>query len=675
MTQRPLFLTAFRIRSAVLLLLGASSIVVLCSTNASAATYYVNSGGLCNDANTGLSSATSWCSPPGTRTISNSGFLRTAWGGVNTLARIQCGDTILLRGGATYNSAIGGAWRIDSSYYASACAATSPITITVATSAEWTGSSGHFTFDATGISGTSPQFGPTGACGGGGFCGVVDVEAVSTITIGGRSTGQRFILQNVTVNSSGNDGGLQLFNARRIDARWFNIGPRDFMNNEDQAGAINTGQLDNSIVHNILIDRWTEGPGVQAGLQVASRHHSVAFVDVTVRLSGIDNPNAPNQAGDAFQLGGGEFVDTMGGGGGIWCIRCSAEDVFWPGTDSGGNGSGSLEQVYRYREFHALGAGRTNAQASVAAGFQSAGDNNCTGGDNQLVVITHSSFYSNRFYGFTGPHGGGLAILYNNLFYRGGQIWGDMRYDRSACNHSFFNNIVKTATLPWYHNTANLVENVNPLMNFNLYDYWTSGNDAFSTFRFTGPNLFSASGVTFNNAAAQSGFTGPNDKISTSTVRYDPKWTSLGGNCNRAFVDGGAAAGFADCNFNLQPGSPAIDAATFFLRANGAGTNASTITVRTNGQVGGHSGDPRVYFVEPSSFWRATGDTIEIEGCGSVQIGGMTATTITFTPACSWSDGAGIHLPWTGARPDMGPLEFGVSGTAPAAPRNLRTVP
>ena len=117
--------------------------------------------------------------------------------------------------------------------------------------------------------------------------------------------------------------------------------------------------------------------------------------------------------------------------------------------------------------------------------------------------------------------------------------------------------------------------------------------------------------------AAQSGFVGASDRVSTSAVRYRPDFTSLGGNCDAgSFV-------YEDCDFTLRSTSSAIDAGTYMLRANGGGNNATTVNVQAGS--GEHS-DPRFYFVQPSSYLNAPGDTIEIAGCGEVTITSMTAS-------------------------------------------------
>ena len=108
-------------------------------------------------------------------------------------------------------------------------------------------------------------------------------------------------------------------------------------------------------------------------------------------------------------------------------------------------------------------------------------------------------------------------------------------------------------------------------------------------------------------------------------------------------------------DYQLQSTSPAINAGTFFMRATAPGTNATTISVNK---------DPNRYFVSPSRFYQVPGDRIQIEGCGEVTITSMSTNSITFTPACSWTTNAGVHVPWQGSRPDIGAFEYG--GTSPS---------
>jgi hypothetical protein len=122
---------------------------------------------------------------------------------------------------------------------------------------------------------------------------------------------------------------------------------------------------------------------------------------------------------------------------------------------------------------------------------------------------------------------------------------------------------------------------------------------------------------------------------------------------------------YALVDFRPTAGSSLIDKGRFLMRANGAGTNATTVTVKSNGG----SADPRNYFIAPNSYLGplASDTKVQIEGCGVRNIVTMTATSITFTPSCSWTDNAGVHLPWAGPAPDIGAYEIGLTG-GPASP-------
>ncbi len=100
--------------------------------------------------------------------------------------------------------------------------------------------------------------------------------------------------------------------------------------------------------------------------------------------------------------------------------------------------------------------------------------------------------------------------------------------------------------------------------------------------------------------------------------------------------------------------------------------------------------DPRSFFIAPNSNWGIgpnNGDTIQIKGAacnnsalelGSTErarIVSMTGTSISLDRVCSWTDSAGIHLPWTGSAPDIGAFEYTGVQTPPSAPGNLRVVP
>lgn len=140
-----------------------------------AATYYVDPAGG-NDANAGTLQTAPWKTIPGTRTVNSSGWLRTAWGGITTTAKLSAGDTINIKAGTTMSSSVGGKLLIDSSYYNNGTLG-APIVIQV--SATW--GTGNFIYDGTGITeGTE---------------GLVRVASRNYIQIRGGS-GRRFVVRN-----------------------------------------------------------------------------------------------------------------------------------------------------------------------------------------------------------------------------------------------------------------------------------------------------------------------------------------------------------------------------------------------------------------------------------------------------------------------------------------------
>lgn len=125
--------------------------VLLCATafgwpaSALAATYYVDpSAG--NDVNSGTQAAP-WKTIPGTRTASDSGWLRSAWGAISSSNRIKAGDVIEIKAGTSFTSSFAGRLLINSTFYDSG---TSSSPITLAVSSTW--GSGNVTYNGSGMS-------------------------------------------------------------------------------------------------------------------------------------------------------------------------------------------------------------------------------------------------------------------------------------------------------------------------------------------------------------------------------------------------------------------------------------------------------------------------------------------------------------------------------------------
>jgi hypothetical protein len=138
-----------------------------------------------------------------------------------------------------------------------------------------------------------------------------------------------------------------------------------------------------------------------------------------------------------------------------------------------------------------------------------------------------------------------------------------------------------------------------------------------------------------------------------ATAGYDLH--SIGG--NPLFVDA------ARRNFNLQSGSPTIDVGTFLTTTVSAGSGTS-LTVADAG-----------FFMD--GFGLLAGDMIQVGSNSPVQITAVNyeTNTITVAQSISWSNGQGVSLPYSGARPDMGAHEYTNGKPTLPPPMNLRVKP
>lgn len=101
-------------------------------------------------------------------------------------------------------------------------------------------------------------------------------------------------------------------------------------------------------------------------------------------------------------------------------------------------------------------------------------------------------------------------------------------------------------------------------------------------------------------------------------------------------------------DFNLQSGSPMIDAGTFLSSTIGAGSG-KTLTV-----------SDATYFFDGYGIPGQQGDLIQLEGQTTqariVSID-YVANTITVDTALNWTDGLGVSLAYNGVKPDLGAYE------------------
>jgi hypothetical protein len=611
---------------------------------AHAATYYVDpvAG---NNANAGTSPATAWSNPPGTRNTQDSDFFSSSWGPITTSNKLRCGDIVLLKGGSTQTSSHGGAWRLDSNYYSTSCTASSPMQLRVATAGEWPGSNGHFTLNGAGITATCLN-----------NCGdvraLVAIETLGGIEVKGISGSQRLVIRDsaskgVNLNAYGTPNHIVL----------------DFLDVSNAGevglaiGGVNYWKLANSLVHG------SGGHGIDMGLHVDRQTDFGAIVNSEIYGNGRDPSAVP------FNSDGMYIVATKH----FWMLNSAVHDEQSNGINGGSVLSGNPQaDTYRasIRNSHFFKNGVYPGINSARAGQSWGGDRDVSP-PHSYVFHFYNVWYGNPGPGIWAPHDSGREYVWNQTLFGNGHDRrnGDILWERTSDQFELHNSIVSRRPYTsgaWGANAANTIFDVRPLSNFNLYDFASSESEVLSAFRWSGGYILS--GVTYANGAAELGFSLPGDKISTAGLGLNPRFVSTGGACDTAGGD------YSSCDFRLQAGSPAIDAATFVLRAASGGTNASTITV-TKGDPNSSNdpelADPRNFFIAPTSFPGAVGDVIQIQGCGRVTVTSMTSSTISFSPQCSWSSGAGIHLPWNGTAPDIGAYEFGGTATPPTTTTTL----
>jgi hypothetical protein len=636
-------MTSRRVRSRIVVLAIATAFLTL-PRPAHATTYYVDPGSGANG-NSGTAPGAPWRNPPGTRTADDGGFVSTNWGAIGSANKVACGDVILLKGGATQTSGSGGAWRIDPTYYAS-CTAAQRITLRIATPAEWAGSSGAFTLDGTGM---TPTYDPT--YGYSDHPALIAVSNRNYIEVKGAGPTQRLTVRrspawSVTVACNGACGGPgQGFRG-------------DYWELADGTDGFNIGnwvqwQVSNSIAHNVRYGPW------QTGMNNDQRVDQGGFVDVEGYDSGCGSVAAPSCTSGI----GREDLFFFVGGRGLWCVNCQAHGGGERGVNTGviqdANMGGDF--VYRFRNLRSWDNGASCVASGphfcAAAGIFISG-NDFANGDTSRNYVVGGTFFHNADMG-AGAYGGGTlevwnAVTFNTNWKR--NDFGSYVLDRTARDIRVFNSI----------------DIRDPSTNGKSFG-WNNANGALPQRQYVPTSL----GNCLRPASANSEGLGVNDGTGwpgDGTYAAPPGWIATANNkvgmsaCDPKFTALSTST-YAANDFTPQSGSTAIDSGRFLLRAQSAGTNATTVTVIGNGG----SADPRNYFIAPSSFLDATADQIRIEGCGVVRVTGLTATTISFTPACSWPANAGIHLPWNGAAPDMGPIES--AGSAPpSAPPTLISV-
>jgi hypothetical protein len=581
-----------------------------------AATYYVDpqSG---SDANPGTSAGAPWRTPPGTRNTSNSGFVSGAWGAIRTTSRVACGDLILLRGGATQTSSQGGAWLIDPTYYSS-CTGGTPITLKVATSSEWPGSSGPFTLDGTGV---APTFGVYDS-----HTGLVNVAKLSGIHIRGASASQRLIVQDstgyaVSTHTTG----------RTTQESNFWLDHAELRNSDSgfNMGAWDNWKVSNSVAHDIY-----EESGWQTGLNIDHVSSRGAFVDVEAYNTG---GNTAGFNDDGFFMVGGRSV---------WCVRCYSHNNRQRGVNVGIIWDPNSEPYrFRFRDLVTHDNGAVCNLDCLGNGLGGSGDDHST---NIRATVVGAKMYRNQEGAFWAYGGLGLEVWNATMVdtnYNRHDV-GSFLWDRSANQTLLMNSVdyPSIAGVTWGYSSATSYQpNLPPIVRSSCFRHKNSTSEAL------GRNWDGGAAGTY--AAPDSPHNDASNKTGNACV---PNFTSV------------HATSYAASNFTPGPGSSLIDAGRFLMLADGGGTSSTSLRVKSNGG----SSDPRDFFIGSDSYLNPSLDDreIQIEGCGVRHVQTMTANTITLDQACTWAANAGVSLPWSGTRPDVGAVESGGTGTPPPGP-------
>jgi hypothetical protein len=711
-------------------------------------TYYVDPSSGSN-ANDGMSAATAWLTPPGTRNVEDTAYLSSAWGARMTSRPLSCGDLILLRGGTTQTSAEGGAWCLSSgggcatsgSYYPTTCTAASPITIRVATSDEWAGSTGPFTINQAGINpADSASFN---------YAGIITISRVSGIVLKGASPTQLIILAGTMTRDANNDVDLE------IDGHVSGLTIQYLEAADAPTAGIAMGDVSDSLVSDVIVDN-NVGPGINCGQQVHHNCNRVGWVNLESAFNGTNGGDGTGFYCDSLYIQGSQQ---------LYVINPYVHDN---GCNGMNIGAGDHAYPYRARTLIRDGVfshnGLWNNINNSKSNFQGGGDTYpsevgaptsgyCSGGPADGTVCTDNtpcdglacSIYDaysvfERVVSFGAMsngayvhHGSGftwwnrLTVLHNNL---GGYFAGELMDDRVAADHMMSNSIIvnqpggtlleyntngihsvcrqncprpgipcssnadcgtcATGTnaacgqyLPMMAVKSNLLRPSLPsgtdteaLSGFSyICDSQCAGgtaghacaSDAQCTGCVGGCN-WTNSGGTFASVATSLPFLNdPSNKIGAA---YDPLFVNI------SAADCANGTDVTACDLRLQAGSPAIDAGTFLMLTNGAGSG-TVINVKENvasrGTIdfNGLNGDPNTFFIPPNGYPGAVGDTIQIQNAtcptGNPVIVSMTTSSITLDRSCTWADGMGVDLPWNGAAPDMGAFESeATTSTLPA---------
>jgi hypothetical protein len=372
-------------------------------------TYYVDSVNG-NDNNTGTDTGHPWLTIPGTIAGGSSVTYRNGgvWGAIKSSNKLSCGDVILIKAGQTHSGSTNGGGvciidvaagvannscgQLQGTLYPTTCTVGNPIWIRPATNAEWTGSTGNFTWDDTGA---TAIFGKT-FVGASGEAGIFDVEGVPGIKLGVADAGdgvhygpsptaQRMIL----LKSPMNDGGILLDSGSSNVTKDMGFIARNVEVDQSLHRGIGFGDVQNALLQNVHVHN-SAGFGWNCGLNI---HHDCTGV-------AMDNGEVDNN-GTAEAAFGCEAI-VLQGSGGVFITNSSVHD-----NHCNGYNSGSADHTY-VRFAHSIMRNLLLYNNGTAAPTVSAGAGSEGGGDWwQSEVGAPSHGYCDEQNSACGADGGG----------------------------------------------------------------------------------------------------------------------------------------------------------------------------------------------------------------------------------------------------------------------------
>lgn len=749
----------------VSLISGASLLV---GSTAVAATYYVDPRAG-SDANAGTSQDKPWATIPGTRNTANTALLRSAWGAIDGTAgrKIACGDTILLKGGAsvgttnTYSKSTvtgggtvciaGGAQNSSSCgfnsahkiFFVNTCNRSNPITIRIASNGEWSGSRGDFTIDCAGMT-------PRGQPYPNDFDPCVGASQVSGLRLLGLSPTQRIEIKNLDPGSGQSKSGLEVSREagatdRDIQLGWLNI------HHHARGPGLALGNVAQVKVHDVELHN-NGAAGFNCGMMVRHNCNGVGVERANIHDNAQLRGTICGSYGDAVYLQGPQD---------FWMLDSTVANNACAGLNVGAGNHiyPSFNDLVRVRDSAFLYNGHYNTPSSAGVGTQGGGDSVPKEGApssspfDTYGIFQRSVAYGNRAAGFYVHHGSGFSAYLNTTSVgnatgiNGAQKFATFQWNRVASDSAIVNSILVRANarsiFGWGDagcagvgsqipagctvcsqrctNAGALCgasaggaqctgctdsaainpelpgsqerpcQKYNGILNVqhSLLVPQGSNADSLSDFSYRCGTQCSNPGASCRTSGDCGGCAGGCAWYSGgSSFASPPLWLSdtkvsnkIGASFDPQFVAAPTAClngtDYGSCNLALRATSPAVDMGTYYLAANGSGTNRTTLavkqhpdTVATGTNFNGHLAEPRFFFKAASSYLSAVADTIQIKGAtcadGTPALGAeraivvsMTDTSIVLDRACSWTDGAGIALPWEGAAPDAGAFEFG----------------